>query len=144
MQVKDIMTREPVTISSTKSISSAARLMRDMRIGCLPSMMDDKLIGLLTDRDIVTRVVAENFDPNEHFVSDHMTKDLVVISPETMVEDASRLMAEKRIRRLPVMKEGQLVGMVSIGDIARAEEKTLAGETIQLISEPTIEERKVA
>jgi CBS domain-containing protein len=144
MTLKDIMSTEVMTVGENKSCSDAAQLMRDKHVGCLPVMDSDRLIGIITDRDIVTRVIANNLDPNEQRVSDFMSKTLVTANPNMSAEEASRLMADKAIRRLPILENERLAGIVSLGDLARAEEKTLAGETLSKISRPTVEERMVA
>lgn len=145
MKVEDIMSTDLISSTPDMSIGDCARLMRDNHVGILPIMDSDQFQGLITDRDIVKRVIAEGLDPEEETCGDFATMEkLVTCSPDDDVETADRLMAENKIRRIPVMENNKCVGMVSLGDISMAEDRSKAGETLQHISEPTIEERAVA
>ena len=94
--------------------------MRSAKIGALLVMRDDRLVGILTERDILNKVVAENRAPDEVEVHEIMTTEVVVISPGRSVRDAMRIVTRKHLRHLPVVDDGQLVGMVSAGDLTRS------------------------
>jgi CBS domain-containing protein len=117
--IRDVMTPNPSTISRSASILDAAQLMRENNIGDVIVLEDDRLFGILTDRDIVVRGLAERLDPETIPVSEICSRDLTTIEPTASIEQAERLMREKAIRRLPVVDEsGHVMGIVSIGDVA--------------------------
>jgi CBS domain-containing protein/hemerythrin-like domain-containing protein len=117
--VKDVMTPDPVTISSSSSIAEAARLMREVDAGAMIVVdQNDEVEGILTDRDIAIRAVAEDRDPSQTRVGEIASTDLEALTPRSSIEDAVGLMRERAIRRLPVVEEGRPVGIVSIGDLA--------------------------
>ncbi len=121
MQVKDIMSERVVSVSPEENLSVAARLLSRYNIGALPvCTKDGKLKGMVTDRDIVLRCVATEDDANSVKVSEIMTRRVVSVQASQSLQEASDLMAQKQIRRLPVEDRGRLVGMVSIGDLAKA------------------------
>jgi CBS domain-containing protein len=126
--VEEIMTRDPRTVKASDTIVDAARVMRDSDIGDVIVMDDGQVTGIVTDRDIVVRGVAEGQDPDSTSVSDVCTTGVETIEPEASVDDALRLMREKDIRRLPVAKNGRPVGIISLGDLAveREPDSTLA------------------
>jgi CBS domain-containing protein len=139
MKVREIMTTELVAVPPSSSITDAARLMRDANIGNVLSMDQDRLVGILTDRDICIRVVADGRDTNASMVGDFMTRELFTGMPDWDVEDAADVMGEEQIRRLPIMEDGRLVGIISLGDIAvQPEEEDVASETLEEISEPSM------
>jgi CBS domain-containing protein len=115
--VKDGMTANPRTIAPSTSIQEAAKLMRDDDVGSLPVVEGDKLVGILTDRDIVIRAGAEGrFDAT---AGDLASRELVTVDPEQPLEEAARLMAQHQVRRLPVTEEdGRLIGMLAQADVA--------------------------
>jgi CBS domain-containing protein len=116
--VKDIMTREVATVDPKASIALAARSMRDHDVGCLPVVEGERLIGMITDRDIVVRGVAEALDPHRAGVREAMSATAVACSPEQPVDDAEALMGAHRISHLPVVdRRGRLVGLVSLRDL---------------------------
>jgi CBS domain-containing protein len=117
-KVRDIMTAAPVSMAATESASAAARAMKKHGIGTVLVLTDGRLTGLLTDRDITIRVLAEGRDPLTTQVGDICSRELVVLSPHDDVEHAIRLMTERAVRRLPVVLDGAPVGVVSIGDLA--------------------------
>jgi CBS domain-containing protein len=134
-QVSDFMTSNPQTVTSSTPIVEAARLMRDEDVGPLPIVEGDRLNGILTDRDIVTRVVAEGKDPQSTSVGEIASKQLVTIDPEQGLDEALRLMAKHQVRRLPVCEEdGKLVGIVAQADLALETSEQQAGEVVQEIS----------
>ena len=135
MEIKDIMTQSVVTIDPAESVEVAARTMSRHNIGALPVCSNGKLCGMLTDRDIVTRCLASGRDPEATAVSDVMTRQIIAARPDMDASVAANLMGSKRIRRLPVMENGRLCGMVSLGDLAGDEEScTDAGEALSIIS----------
>jgi CBS domain-containing protein len=135
MQIRDVMTPDPATLSPADTIQSAARLMRDQDTGAVPVVENGRVIGMVTDRDIVVRAVADG-DQSSRPVSDILTNNLVSVTPDTSTGDAAELMSENQVRRLPVIENGMLVGIVSLGDIAVKEGKDKrSGDTLQSISE---------
>src|SRR5579884_523122 len=132
--VNDIMTREPRTVREATSVVEAARVMRDEDVGSVPVVEGDRLVGMVTDRDIALRVVAEGRGLDTT-VADVASRAVVAIDPQQEVEEAMRLMAEHQLRRLPVCEEdGRLVGVVAQADVARyAPEQT--GRVVEDISE---------
>jgi CBS domain-containing protein len=137
MKVREIMTTDPATASMDTSLEEVARMMREEDVGALPVLDDDGgLFGIVTDRDIVVRCVAEGKQPGETTVEDVLTEDLHTVNPDDDVEQAARLMSQKQIRRLPVVEEGELVGMISLGDIAaKQRDEEVAGDTLARVSE---------
>ena len=142
--VRDAMTEDPRSIGPSTSVVEAARLMRDEHIGSLPITDGDTLVGMITDRDITTRVVAEAADLATTSVGDVYSQDLISVEPDKDLEEALRLMARHQVRRLPVVEEGRLVGIVAQDDIAltlSADEKK-TGELVEAISERSEGERR--
>jgi CBS domain-containing protein len=142
--VRDTMSADPRSIGASASVVEAARLMREEHIGSLPITDDEKLVGILTDRDITTRVVAEAADPKTTSVGDVYSRDLISVEPDKDLEEALQLMARHQVRRLPVVENGRLVGIVAQADIALAlrENETKTGELVEAISEPSGGERR--
>jgi len=139
--VRDAMTADPRSIGASASVVEAARLMREQHIGSLPVTQDDRLVGMITDRDITTRVVAESAVPETMSVGDVYSRDLISVEPNSDLDEALRLMARHQVRRLPVVENDRLVGMVAQADIALKESER-TGELVGAISEPSEEERK--
>jgi CBS domain-containing protein len=142
--VRDAMTENPRSIGTSASVVEAARLMRDQHVGSLPITDDEKLVGMITDRDITTRVVAEAADPTTTSVGDVYSQDLISVEPDNDLEDAVQLMASHQVRRLPVVENGRLVGIVAQADIALnlRENEQRTGELVEAISEPSGAERR--
>src|SRR6266550_1748148 len=128
--VRDAMTEDPRSIGASASVVEAARLMREERIGSLPITDDEQLVGMITDRDITTRVVGEVY-----------SRDLISVEPDRDLEEALQLMARHQVRRLPVVENGRLVGIVAQADIALTENEKKTGELVEAISEPSEGER---
>src|SRR5437016_10200419 len=119
MKVSDVMTTEVETVQMNSTLEEVASIMKVENVGAVPVVdEDDDLVGIVTDRDIVVRCVADGKNPAETNVEDVLSHDLETIEPDVDVEEAARLMADKQIRRLPVCEHGELVGMISIGDLA--------------------------
>ena len=120
VKVKDVMTKEIACVGVDQSASDAAQTMKDQNVGTVLVVDCDQLKGLVTDRAIATRAVADRKDPQKVRVTDIMTKDLIGCSEDDDIMDALKVMGEKKVRRLPVVNDSsQLVGIVSISDIAR-------------------------
>jgi CBS domain-containing protein len=140
--VRDAMTEDPRSIDTSVSVVEAARLMRDEHIGSLPITDDEQLLGMITDRDITTRVVAEATDPKTTSVGDVCSRDVISVEADKDHEDALELMARHQVRRLPVVETGRLVGIVAQADIALTENEKRTGELVEAISEPSEGERR--
>jgi CBS domain-containing protein len=139
--VRDAMTADPRSIGKSVSVVEAARLMREQDIGSLPITDEERLVGMITDRDITMRVVAEAADPNATSVEDVYSRDLVSVEPDNDLEEALGLMARHQVRRLPVVEDGRLVGIVAQADIALSENETKTGALVEAISAPSEGER---
>jgi CBS domain-containing protein len=139
--VRDAMTEDPRSIGAAASVVEAARLMREEHIGSLPITDGEQLVGMITDRDITTRVVAEAADPKVTSVEDVYSRDLVSVEPDNDLQEALQLMARHQVRRLPVVESGRLVGIVAQADIALSENEKKTGELVEAISEPSEGER---
>jgi CBS domain-containing protein len=140
--VRDTMTGDPRSIGATASVVEAALLMREEHIGSLPITDGEKLVGMITDRDITTRVVAEAADPKVTSVEDVYSRDLVSVEPDNDLQEALQLMARHQVRRLPVVENDRLVGIVAQADIALGENEKKTGELVEAISEPSDGERR--
>ncbi len=116
--VRDIMTAAPVTVGPHTSVAQTARLMRDHDLGAVLVADDGRLRGLVTDRDLVVRSVAEGVDPEETTVVQACSEDLVTVRPDDELDLAVRLMREHAVRRVPVVDGEQPVGVLSLGDVA--------------------------
>jgi CBS domain-containing protein len=119
MQIREIMSQPVQLISADDTILEAAKKMADCDCGALPVADNDRLVGMLTDRDIVTRAVAHGYDPQECFVREVMSPDIKYLYEDESIEDAARNMRVLQVKRLPVLnREKRLVGIVSLGDLA--------------------------
>jgi CBS domain-containing protein len=116
--IRDIMTAHPVTLPATSSVVDAALAMRDFNVGDVIVLENGQICGLVTDRDIVVRAIANGNYPATTTLGEICSRELTTLSPTDTVDDAVRLMREKAIRRLPVVENGQPVGIVSIGDLS--------------------------
>ena len=133
--VRHAMTESPTTARPDMNAADAAALMKQFDVGAIPIAEGEKLLGLVTDRDLTVRVVAERKDPTQVRLGDILTSSPVTVSPDTSLSDARDLMAEHKVRRLPVVKNGELVGILSMGDLAFADaSKRAVGETLEEIS----------
>jgi CBS domain-containing protein len=133
--IKDVMTSNPCSIDAEKSVAYAAKMMREEDVGLAPIVEGDKLIGMLTDRDIAIRVVAEGRNPEQVKVADVASKQVVTIDPQQDLDEALRVMAKHRVRRLAVLEEdGKLVGVVAQADIAREGDDMQTGKLVEEIS----------
>jgi len=135
MKVRDVMTAEVITANADTTLEELATMMKAEDTGAIPVVEEGELLGIITDRDIVIRCVAEGRDPSEVIAEDILTDNLEVVDPETNVAEALELMGRHQIRRLPVVDNGVLVGMVSIGDLAvKQGDEQETGETLKDVS----------
>ena len=134
--VKDVMTSNPATVQADATVVEAARIMRDQDTGIVPVVENERLSGTVTDRDIAVRVVAEGREPESTTVREIASTDVVSVEPEQDLSEALRLMAEHQVRRLPVVENDRLVGIVAQADVAREADDAQTGELVQEISKP--------
>jgi CBS domain-containing protein len=137
-----IMTRDVETCPPTASVQEVARLMADRNVGSVPVADGDRLVGMITDRDLVLRVVAKGMDPRTERIGPHVSGQVVTLRPDSSVDEALRTMETHQIRRLPVCKGDRLVGIVSLGDLATKATPDGArdervGEAFEEISKPS-------
>jgi len=133
--VREAMTSKLCSIDTDKTVAYAAKMMRDEDVGIAPIIEGDRLVGVLTDRDIAVRVVAEGGDSEQTKVTDVMSRDLVTLDPDQDLDEALRLMARHQVRRLPVVEEdGRLVGVVAQADVAEHAADQQTGEVVEQIS----------
>jgi CBS domain-containing protein len=135
--VRDTMTTQPASVERSRPVAEAARLMRDQNIGSLPVVEEGRLIGMITDRDIVVRLVAEGRELESTSVGEAYSDQPVTVEPEQDLDDALTLMARYQVRRLPVTEGDRLIGMLAQADIALEEKEKTTGEVVQAISEPS-------
>ena len=134
--ITDVMSVNPCAIDASKPVAYAAKMMKQEDVGLAPIVEGDRLVGALTDRDIVTRVVAEGRDPQSVPVREVASTDLVTIDPQQDLDDALRLMASNQVRRLPVIDQDErLCGIVSLGDLARESDDECAQEALEGVSQ---------
>lgn len=142
MKVKEVMTTNVVCIEPNESAAVAARLLSRFNIGALPvCTKDGRLCGMVTDRDIVLRCVAADDDAQTVKVSEIMTRRIYSVDAQDSVQNASALMARQQIRRLPVEEDGKLVGMVSLGDVAKLHDYSM--EAAEALSEISMNTKKL-
>jgi CBS domain-containing protein len=141
MEIREIMTRHVDVIPPDASVRDAASKMKELDVGAIPVCDGQKLSGLVTDRDITVRAVAEGRDPSEVRVSEVMSSEIAYCFEDETIEQAAKLMESKQIRRLPILdRNKQLAGIISLGDISvwteASRQKDLAADALQEISEP--------
>jgi CBS domain-containing protein len=142
MDVKDVMTRGVESIQSSETVLHAARMMDSLNVGVLPVFDGNKLEGVITDRDIVVRVIASALNPAHTSIGEVMSKDVQSCSESTSIEEAAKIMENYKIRRLLVKNnEGAKTGIVSLGDLAVHTNKDFSGEILQQVSEPSSPKR---
>jgi CBS domain-containing protein len=135
MNIRELMTPNPTCVGPDDTIQNAARIMRDQDTGAVPVVENGRAIGIVTDRDIVIRAVADGTQLTAP-VRGIVTGALVFASPDMSTREAAELMSEHQVRRLPVVENDRLIGIVSIGDLAVKEAKdSRTGDTLQAISE---------
>jgi len=119
LNVEDVMVNEVVTIESDATVEEAVRIMNEHEIGCLVVVLKGKPVGIVTERDMLKRVLAKSLDPEKVKVSDIMSAPLIVGKPEMEIENAVKLMFKTKIKKLPVVQRGKLVGLVTLTDLTR-------------------------
>lgn len=135
--IRELMTTNPKTVKPSATVVDAARVMKQQDVGPVPVVENgDRLAGIVTDRDIVLRVVAEGRDPQSTTVGETMSRDLATVDPDQPLDEALRLMARHQVRRLPVCEEdGRLVGIVAQADIAtELGDDRVTGQVVEEIS----------
>jgi CBS domain-containing protein len=133
--VREAMTAFPTTISKDATVVDAARLMVTENVGSLPVVRGSELVGIVTDRDLVAEVLAKDLDPNKTLVADVCSEEPTVASPDEPLHAALQQMASEQVRRLPVVEDGRLVGILAQADVAREAEPEATGELVEEISE---------
>lgn len=137
MKISEVMTPHAKCIGPDSTLVEAARQMRELDVGSLPICENDRLAGMITDRDLALRGITESRDPRSTPVREVMSPGIVYIFEDQDVEEAARLMEVKQIRRLPVLnRDKRLVGIVSLGDLAVEAGTALSGEALKEISQP--------
>jgi len=119
LKVEDIMVEDVITVDSDVPVMEAVKLMNENEIGCLVVTRRGKNVGIITERDLLKRIIAKLRDPTKTKVRQIMTKPLIMVDPDMDLEDATKLMFKRNIKKLPVIEGGNLVGLVSLTDIAR-------------------------
>lgn len=136
MRVKECMCERVIWTKPNDTVETVAKLMNTNHIGCLPvcdANDQDKIVGFVTDRDIILRVVACGKDAKTTPISDVMTTEIIKTTPDTELEAATEIMSRNQIRRMPVIQDGDLVGILTLGDIAKAMPKESLGSTVECI-----------
>lgn len=142
MKVRDVMTKDVAYIGPSTTVTEAAQLMQKLNVGSIPVCDQNGVVGIVTDRDIVVRNVAHGKDPHSTPVSAVMTTGVKTVDPETDMNDVTRMMAESQIRRIPVIEQNRLVGIVALGDMAtRHMFNAEASEALAEISKPSKPEK---
>ncbi|EZP78595.1 hypothetical protein H839_01966 [Parageobacillus genomosp. 1] len=137
-KVQDVMTKNVATVSPNQTVQEAAQIMSEKNIGALPVVENGQVIGMITDRDITLRTSAQGKDPASIRVSEVMTNRVVTGTPDMSVQEAAKVMAQHQVRRLPIVENNQLQGIVALGDIAtNSASDEAAGQALTNISEPS-------
>lgn len=137
MKISEIMTKEVISLSADETVERAAQIMKEYNIGSVPVNTEGRgIVGIITDRDIILRCVAEGKNIKVQKIREIMTSNPVVGDENINVDDATRIMSERQIRRLPIISNNELVGMVSLGDLAL--EPNLKQETTDVLGEISI------
>ena len=131
MKIEKIMVRNVITLQTDASAYDAVKLMNKNRIGCLVVVYNGEIVGILTERDMLERVLEECKDPKETRVSEIMTRKVIVGKPDMQLIEATRLMFEEKVKKLPIVEGKQLIGLITLTDIARA--TSVDKKTIELI-----------
>ncbi|MCM0646841.1 CBS domain-containing protein [Clostridium swellfunianum] len=137
MKVKEIMTKDVATLNPEDTVERAAQLMNQYNVGVIPVCREEEVVGVITDRDIALRSVSHGENSRNQTVREIMTSNPVLVNSETEIHDAARIMSERQIRRLPVVENNSLVGIVSLGDLAvESRLQDDAEKALSNISEP--------
>ncbi len=132
--IRYLMTASPTSCEPSTTIADAAKVMAQEDVGPIPIVEGGSLVGIVTDRDLVVRALAEGRDPNSTTIGEIASGDLVTVEPDTDLDEALQIMGQQQVRRLPVVEGGSLVGIVAQADIARAIDEEKTGEVVQDIS----------
>jgi CBS domain-containing protein len=135
-QIRDLMTENPSTCEPNMPVTEVAKVMARENVGPIPVVEGGRLVGLVTDRDLVVRVLAEGRDPEQTTVGEVATSSVETVSPEANLDEALRIMARNQVRRLPVVEDDRLVGIVAQADVARHADEVKTGEVVEEISKP--------
>ena len=133
-QVKNVMTKNPTSCDPSATVVEAAKVMASEDVGSVPVAENGRLVGIVTDRDVVVRVLAEGRDPSSTTVGEIASSDLETLSPDDDLGTALRKMASSKVRRLPVVEGDQLVGIVAQADVARQGDDSETGQVVEEIS----------
>lgn len=139
--VRDVMTRDPEQVQAGNTVHDAVEIMRDLEVGIVPVVREGKLHGVITDRDVAIRVIADNANMREVTAGEVATPHPVTVTSGMDMEEAIRLMSEHQVRRLPVVEDGRLVGILSLGDVSVDGSAGAAGQALKHISAPAEPER---
>jgi CBS domain-containing protein len=142
-KVRDAMTPGVQSVSPGETLPAVATMMRESDVGAIPVVDGNQLVGIVTDRDIVARAVAESADLARTTAGEIASRDVMTVGPDESLDDARRRMAERQIRRLPVLEDGRLVGMLAQADVAMVASEKDAGSMLEEISTPTSTPREV-
>ena len=132
--VREAMTADLASVEPSATAAEAARLLAERDVGSLPVVEAGRLVGVVTDRDLALRVVAEGRDPNVVRIDEIASRELVTVEPDGKLDEALHLMAKRQVRRLPVVEDGRLVGILAQADVAAEADARSAGETVEEIS----------
>lgn len=135
-QIKDLMTENPSTCEPGTPVAEAAKVMAREDVGPIPVVEGGRLVGLVTDRDLVVRVLAEGLDPETTTVGEIASSDIVTVSPDSSLDEALQVLARNQVRRVPVVDGDRLVGILAQADIARHADEVQTGEVVEEISKP--------
>ena len=135
-QIRDLMTENPSSCERGTPVAEAAKVMARENVGSVPVVQDGKLVGVVTDRDLVVRLLAEGRDPQSTTVGEIASSEPVTLSPDDELDKALQLLARHQVRRLPVVEGERLVGIVAQADIARHADEVQTGEVVEEISKP--------
>ncbi|HVP41180.1 MAG TPA: CBS domain-containing protein [Candidatus Krumholzibacteriaceae bacterium] len=131
MKVKELMVKNVITLQTDTSVHEAVKLLNKNKIGCLVVVRDGDIEGILTERDLLERVLEGCRNPKETRISEIMTKDVIVGKPDMEIYEATRIMIKNKVKKLPIVEKSQLVGIVTVTDIARATD--VDKKTIELV-----------
>lgn len=138
MKAKEIMTKQVVSVGTDSTVTEAAKKMQSADIGSLPVEENHQLVGMITDRDIVLRSIATNNDPNQTRCEQIMSTDIVAVSPDSSIEEIAGLMSNQQIKRIPVVEQQRVIGMISLKDVSQASNlQREAGSVLNNITETT-------
>jgi CBS domain-containing protein len=135
-QIRDLMTENPSSCERGTPVAEAAKVMARENVGSVPVVEGGKLVGVVTDRDLVVRLLAEGRDPQSTTVGEVASSEPVTLSPDDGLDQALQLLARHQVRRLPVVEGERLVGIVAQADIARHADEVQTGEVVEEISKP--------